>query len=100
MVMAINGYTIDFLVSSKIAIEGRVARKAKYKLLGEHFKYVVHVETHGNMKVPDRFVELDAESIEHAHDLADTWVVTMGNCSASARKVKGNGTLEKICFIR
>ena len=93
-------YSIDFLVSSEVAINGRIARKSQYEATGEGFKYVVHVEIHGDMGVADRFVELDADSYEHAHNLANAWVERMNNISASIRKVRDNGTLDKISFIR
>lgn len=84
-------HSLSFLLSSEAASARMTERKPAF---------VVHVETHSDMGVADRFVELDADGIDHASNLADAWVNGMGNASAAVRRVMPNGTLMKPCFIK
>lgn len=83
-------HSLSFLLSSEAASARMIERKPAF---------VVHVETSGDMSVADRFVELDADSIEHAGKIADAWVNSMGNVSAAVRRVMPDGTLHKPCAI-
>ncbi len=83
--------SISFLLSADAAGQRMIERKPAF---------VVHVETSSNMSVADRFVELDADNMEHAGNLADAWVDRMGNASAAIRRVMPDGTLHKPCFIK
>jgi len=83
-------HSVSFLLSADAAQARMLERKPAF---------VVHVETHGDISVADRFVELDADDIGHAGDLADAWVNRMGNASASIRRVFDDGTLTGTCAI-
>ena len=76
-------HTMNFLLSAEAADKRMVERKPVF---------VVHVETHGDMNVADRFVELDAEDIVHAENIAIAWIMR-GNTSASMRRTLHDGTL-------
>ena len=77
---------LSFLLSHEAATKRAMERKPNF---------VVHVETCGNISVLDRFVELDAEDLENAHNIARAWVHDMGNASAAIRRVYPDGTLDK-----
>lgn len=83
--------TLSFLLSRQAANERIAERKPKF---------VVHVETHSDWLVADRFIELDAYDIDEAHDLATAWVDHLGNTSAAVRRVVSDGTLHNPCFIK
>jgi len=83
-------HSLSFLLSSEAAQGRMVERKPAF---------VVHVETSSDMDVADRFVELDADDLGHAGDLAHAWVKSMGNASAAIRRVMHNGELHKPCAI-
>ena len=75
--------TFSFLLSAEAADTRMVERKPAF---------VVHVETNGDMNVADRFVELDADDIVHAENIAMAWIMR-GNTSASMRRALHDGTL-------
>lgn len=79
-------HTLSFLLSAEAAAARMTERKPAF---------VVHVETHSDFTVADRFQELDADSIEHASNIADQWVLKMGNASAAIRRVMHDGTLHE-----
>lgn len=83
-------HSLSFLLSSEAAQGRMVERKPAF---------VVHVETSSDMNVADRFVELDADDLGHAGDLAHAWVKSMGNASAAIRRVMHDGELHKPCAI-
>ena len=83
-------HSVSFLLSADAAQARMLERKPTF---------VVHVETHGDISVADRFVELDADDLGHAGDLANAWVKSMGNASAAIRRVMHNGELHKPCAI-
>ena len=76
-------HTMNFLLSAEAADKRMVERKPLF---------VVHVETHGDINVADRFVELDAEDIVHAENIAIAWIMR-GNTSAAMRRTLHDGTL-------
>ena len=76
-------HTMNFLLSAEAADKRMVERKPVF---------VVHVETHGDINVADRFVELDAEDIVHAENIAIAWIMR-GNTSAAMRRTLHDGTL-------
>mgnify|MGYP000023512927 FL=1 len=84
-------HSLSFLLSADAAEQRMIERKPAF---------VVHVETSSDMSAADRFVELDADDAEHASNLADAWVNSMGNASAAIRRVMPDGTLHKPCFIK
>lgn len=69
-------HSLDFL-RSKDASAGRKARGSKFIVWAEVQSFVHE--------------ELDADSAEHAQDLARHWVDTMGAISASFRRVFPDG---------
>jgi len=77
--------TLSFLLSAEAADKRMVERKPAF---------VVHVETNGDMNVADRFVELDADDIVHADNIAMAWIMR-GNTSAAIRRTLHDGTLTK-----
>ncbi len=79
-------HTISFLLSADAASKRMIARKPKF---------VVHVETCGDIAKAKRFVELDADDAEMASNIADAWVFSMGNASAAIRRVMRTGELHK-----
>jgi hypothetical protein len=81
---------MDFLLGYE-AQTGRRARLAAYTSMNTKMAFVVHVEVKSN-----EFVELDADSEQHAHDLMDSWIDTMGNMSAAMRRVFPNGSVGKV----
>jgi len=83
-------HSLSFLLSSEAASARMIERKPAF---------VVHVETHSDMDVADRFVELDADGIERAGNLANAWVNSMGNASAAIRRVMPDGTLHDPSWI-
>jgi len=83
-------HSLSFLLSSEAASARMADRKPAF---------VVHVETSSDMSVADRFVELDADGIEHAGNLADAWVNSLGNASAAIRRVMPDGTLHDPSWI-
>jgi len=83
-------HSLSFLLSSEAAESRMVERKPAF---------VVHVETSSDFNVADRFVELDADDLGHAADLADAWVCKMGNASAAIRRTFPDGTLTSPCAI-
>ena len=76
-------HTMNFLLSAEAADKRMDERKPLF---------VVHVETHGDINVADRFVELDAEDIVHAENIAIAWIMR-GNTSAAMRRTLHDGTL-------
>lgn len=56
-------------------------------------QYVVHVELNGNSENLERFQEVDADSINHAFDLAKQWVMVHNATSVGIRKVERDGSL-------
>ena len=56
-------------------------------------QYVVHVELNGRMENLERFQEVDADSINHAFDLAKQWVMVHNATSVGIRKVEHDGNL-------
>ena len=76
------------------------ADAADQRIIERNPAFVVHVETSSDMSIDNRFVELDADSAEHAGNLANVWVDVMGNASAAIRRVMPDGTLHKPCFIK
>ena len=52
---------------------------------------VVHVEKHNKNEY--RFEEVDADSLYHAHVLAEKWLTMHGAISVGIRKVSDNGSL-------
>ena len=83
-------HSLSFLLSSEAASARMIERKPAF---------VVHVETDSDASVANRFVELDAEGIDHAANLADAWVNRMGNASAAVRRVMPDGTLHDPSWI-
>jgi len=83
-------HSLSFLLSSEAANLRAASRKPAF---------VVHVEKTSDLSVADRFVELDAESVDHASNLADAWVNKMGNASAAIRRASSDGSLHKISWI-
>lgn len=81
-------HALSFLLSAEAAAARAASRKPRF---------VVHIETCGDMSKADRFVELDADDIGHAHDLAHNWVHTFGNTSAAIRRADADGKLHKPC---
>jgi len=77
-------HSLSFLLSTEAAKARMVERKPAF---------VVHVETTSNFEFPDRFVELDANEVTQAENMAKTWVRHMGNTSAAVRRVLHDGTL-------
>ena len=77
-------HSVSFLLSADAAQARMSERKPAF---------VVHVETHGDISVADRFVELDANEVTQAENMANTWVRHMGNTSAAVRRVLHDGTL-------
>jgi len=77
-------HSLSFLLSTEAAKARMVERKPAF---------VVHVETTSNFEFPDRFVELDANEVTQAENMANTWVRHMGNTSAAVRRVLHDGTL-------
>lgn len=77
-------HSLSFLLSTEAAKARMVERKPAF---------VVHVETTSNFEFPDRFVELDANEVTQAENMAITWVRHMGNTSAAVRRVLHDGTL-------
>ena len=76
--------SLSFLLSVEAARARMVERKPAF---------VVHVETSSDINVADRFVELDANEVTQAENMANTWVRHMGNTSAAVRRVLHDGTL-------
>lgn len=83
-------HSLSFLLSSEAASSRMIERKPTF---------VVHVEVDSDMSVSDRFVELDADGIEQAGNLANAWVNSMGNASAAIRRVMPDGKLHTPCAI-
>jgi len=84
-------HSLSFLLSSEAASQRADARKPRF---------VVHAEVvSGLCRDADRFVELDADDIGHAHTLANTWVNHMGAVSAAIRRCDDDGALHKPCGI-
>ena len=83
-------HSLSFLLSSEAAQCRMVERKPAF---------VVHVETSSDMNVADRFVELDADDLGQAGNIANAWVRSMGNASAAIRRVMDDGELHKPCAI-
>jgi hypothetical protein len=75
-------HSLSFLLSSEAA-QARIAERKP--------AYVVHAEVAPSSDAP--MVELDADSFEHAHDLAQNWLVYGRAASAAIRKVYADGTL-------
>lgn len=63
---------------------GRAKRAAEYAAHGTPFVAVVHIEADDGS-----WCELDAESVSHAHTIADNWVATMNARGASCRMLRG-----------
>ena len=82
--------TLSFLLSAEAADKRMVERKPAF---------VVHVETHGDMNVADRFVELDADDLNHGVALAKHWVKNLGKTSAAVRQTFKNGRLKSPSLI-
>lgn len=82
--------TIDFLLSDEAAVARKKTRKPSF---------VVHVECHSNMKNDERFIELDADDLNHAISLANHWVTVLGKTSAAVRQTFENGKLKSPSLI-
>lgn len=67
-----------------MATAARSIRAETYAQTGTPFVAVVMVEVDDGS-----WVELDAESEDHARTLADCWVKTMGARGASCRRLRG-----------
>jgi hypothetical protein len=76
-------HSLSFLLSSEAAQGRMVERKPAF---------VVHVETSSDMNVADRFVELDADDIVQAENIAFGWL-KRDNISAAMRRVLHDGSL-------
>ena len=90
-------YSVKWLTSGEAAT-------ARYKRLAgddeiddfnsmARYQYVVHVELNGNCENLERFQEVDADSINHAFDLAKQWVIMHNATSVGIRKVERDGSL-------
>jgi len=75
-------HSLSFLLSSEAASARMAERKPSF---------VVHAEVAPSSDAP--MVELDADSFEHAHNLAQNWLVYGRAASAAIRKVHADGTL-------
>lgn len=72
------------------------AAKLRLKRIGyanRKANFVVHVEIHENMDVPERFHELDAVDIKHAIAIIIQWTVKHGAASAAFRPITDSGNL-------
>ena len=56
-------------------------------------QYVLHIEVNGRVDNPNRFQEIDADSIDHALKLAERWVMVHNATSVGIRKVERDGSL-------
>jgi hypothetical protein len=75
-------HSLSFLLSSEAASARMSERKPAF---------VIHAEVSPGSDEP--MVELDADSFEHAHNLAQNWLVYGRAASAAIRKVYADGTL-------
>lgn len=75
-------HSLSFLLSSEAASARMIERKPAF---------VVHAETSPSSNEP--MVELDADSREHAHNLAQEWLTHGRAVSAAIRDVRADGTL-------
>jgi len=82
--------TLYFLLSSEAADSRMVERKPSF---------VVHVECHSDMKIDERFIELDADDLNHGVALAKHWVKNLGKTSAAVRQTFKNGRLKSPSLI-
>lgn len=73
--------TLSFLLGSDAASARMTERKPLF---------VAHMETARG------FVELDAESVDHAHTLCAEWCRHGRAISAAARRVASDGTLSRV----
>lgn len=84
--------SLSFLLSSAAASQ-RANREPSAR-------FVVHAEVVSGMdRESERFVEIDADDVEHAHTLARHWIDTFGAISAAVRRKEPNGALHKPCYI-
>tara|TARA_R100001510_G_C7653586_1_gene211887 strand:- start:3390 stop:3653 length:264 start_codon:yes stop_codon:yes gene_type:complete len=83
--------SLSFLLSSEAATARMAERKPSF---------VVHIETHGDMSVDDRFIELDATNLNGAMRLIDTWMRGEKYASAAMRRVMPDGTLHDPAWIK
>ena len=82
--------TIYFLLSDEAAMARKENRKPSF---------VVHVECHSDMKIDERFIELDADDLNHGVALAKHWVENLGKTSAAVRQTFKNGKLKSPSLI-
>lgn len=82
--------TIHFLLSDKAAMARNENRKPSF---------VVHVECHSDFEIDERFIELDADDLNHAVALAHHWVRVLGKTSAAVRQTFENGRLKSPSLI-
>jgi len=75
-------HSLSFLLSSEAASARMIERKPAF---------VVHAEVSPGSDEP--MVELDADSFERAHNIAQNWLVYGRAASAAIRKVHTDGTL-------
>jgi len=79
-------HSLSFLLSTEAAKARMVERKPAF---------VVHVETTSNFEFPDRFVELDANEVTQAENIAFGWL-KRDNISAAMRRVLHDGSLTDV----
>lgn len=83
--------SLSFLLSSEAAVQRATRSTASF---------VVHAETVSGLdRETERFVEIDADDVDHAHNLARHWVDVFGAVSAAVRRRDPDGTLHKPCWI-
>ena len=75
-------HSLYFLLSSNAASARMAERKPKF---------VVHAEVSPSSNEP--MVELDADSFDHAHGIAQEWLTHGRAVSAAIRAVRADGTL-------
>lgn len=84
-------HSLSFLLSSEAASARMAERKPSF---------VVHIETSGDLSVADRFIELDATTLNGAMTLVDAWMRDGKYASATMRRVMPDGTLHDPAWIR
>lgn len=84
-------FSLSFLLSSDAAAQRMAQRKPRF---------VVHAEMISGLdRNSDRFQEIDADDLAHAHNLARHWIDKFGAASAAIRRVDPDGSLNKPCHI-
>jgi len=81
-------HSLSFLLSSEAATARMAERKPSY---------VVHLEVAPYTDAP--LTELDAESRNHAQNIAQNWLTNGRAVSAGIRKVRADGTLREADII-